>query len=127
MLGRKRLDELAALKQVLLAESSLNRLVLRREFGELCLTTTWLDEATCTLRKLAPQLLILAPLAGFLLARRSRQPGSCLDRVIAALRWLGPLYDLWQRLPQQPAAKAADPPSEGSQRTEPEKEPSLKK
>jgi hypothetical protein len=38
----------------------------------------------------------LAPLAGFLLARSSRQSDSWLGRVVAAAKWIGPLYSLWK-------------------------------
>jgi hypothetical protein len=109
--GRKELDKLAAQKQALLVESAVNRLVLQAEFQNLRSATAWVDEAVRGPRKLAPLLLILAPIAGFLLVRKSRRSDSWLNRATAALKWLGPLYGLWKRFSaRRRQAEAANPP-----------------
>ena len=92
MLGRKELDKLNLQKQALLLESSLNRLALQAEFRNLRSATAWVSEVTRASRGLSPLLLLLAPVAGFLLARGSRQSDSWLGRVVAAVKWIGPLY-----------------------------------
>ena len=96
MFGRKELDKLAHEKQALVAESGLNRLVLQAEFQNLRSATAWVHEATRWPQKAGPLLLLLAPLAGFLLTRISRREDSWFKRVAAAARWLGPLYTLWK-------------------------------
>lgn len=97
MLGREELDKLAAEKQALLVESSLNRLALQAEFHNLSSATTWMKAATGGIGKVKPLLLMLAPVAGFLLARGSRPSGSWLIRAVSAIRWIASLYGLWQR------------------------------
>ncbi len=96
MLGRKELEELDREKAALLTESGLNRLVVETELQNLRSTFGWVSGATRTSREFAPWLLLLAPLAGFLLARGSRRPDSWVKRVAAGLKWLGPLYKLWK-------------------------------
>ena len=96
MLGREELDKLALEKQTLVAESGLNRLVLQAEIQNLRSATAWVSEATRWPRKAGPLLLLLAPLAGFLLTRLSRRPDSWFNRVTAAAKWIGPLYTLWR-------------------------------
>lgn len=96
MLGRKELDKLNLQKQALLLESGLNRLAFQAEFQSLRSATAWVSEVTQASRGLSPLLLVLAPLAGFLLARGSRQSDSWLSRIAAAARWIGPLYRLWK-------------------------------
>ena len=98
MLGREELDKLAAQKQALLVESSLSRLTLQAELQNLRSATAWMREAAGGSRELRPLLLILAPLAGFLLAKVSRRPDSWLSRTLAAAKWVGPLYGVWKRL-----------------------------
>lgn len=96
MFGRKELDKLALERQTLVAESGLNRLVLQAEFQNLRSATAWVSEATLWPRKVGPLLLVLAPLAGFLLTRVSRRGDSWFRRVSAAAKWIGPLYTLWK-------------------------------
>ena len=96
MFGRKELDKLAVEKQALVAESGLNRLMLQAEIENLRSATAWVSEATCWPRKAVPLLLVLAPLAGFLLTRFARRPDSWFNRVTAAAKWIGPVYTLWK-------------------------------
>lgn len=111
MFGREELIKLAAQKQALLVESSVNRLVLQAEVGKLHSAVAWVNQATRVPRTLAPLLLILAPLAGFVLARGSRGSGSWLNQAAAALKWLGPLYGLWKRFSaRRQQAEAKNPP-----------------
>lgn len=96
MLGRKELDKLALEKQVLVAESGLNRLVLQTDLRSLRAATAWVSEATRWPRKPGVLLLALAPLAGFLLARGSRREDSWFKRAFAVVKWIGPVFRLWK-------------------------------
>jgi len=96
VLGRQDLNKLDLQKKALLLESSLNRRGLQAECQNLRSATAWVGEVAQVSRGLSPLLLVLAPLAGFLLARGSRQPDSWLSRIVAAARWIGPLYKLWR-------------------------------
>ena len=96
MLGRKELDKLSLEKQALLLESDLNRLALQAEVRDLRSATAWLSAATHASRGAKPLLLVLAPIAGFLLSKVSRRPGSWSSRVATAARWIAPLYPLWK-------------------------------
>jgi hypothetical protein len=94
--GRAELEKLAREKQALVAESELNRLLLRAELQHLRAATAWVSEAARWPQKTGPLLLLLAPLAGFVLARLPRRSDSWLSRVSAAAKWIGPLYSLWK-------------------------------
>ena len=69
MLGRKELTELDLQKQALVLESGLNRLTLQAEVQSLRSATSWVNDVTGASRELAPLLVVLAPIAGFLMAR----------------------------------------------------------
>jgi hypothetical protein len=97
VLGGKELEELARQKKVLLAESSLNRATWQAEVEYLRSAAGWVGEAGRVSRHFKPLLLFLAPLAGFLLSRRSRQSSTWLNRMTAAAKWVGPLLGLWKR------------------------------
>ena len=97
MLGRKELDKLNLQKQALLLESSLNRAVLQADIRRLRSATTWVRDATTVSRELTPWLTLLAPVAGFLVARRARRSASWFGRVVTAVKLVGPLYGLWKR------------------------------
>ncbi len=97
MLGRKELAQLALEKQALVAESGLNRLALQAEMQNLRSTTAWVSEAVRLPQRAGPLLLLLAPLAAFILTRLSRRPDSWLNRLTTAARWIGPLYTLWKQ------------------------------
>ena len=112
MLGRKELAKLELQKEALLLESGLNRLACQADFQNLRSATAWVSEVAQASRGLSPLLLVLAPFAGFLLARGSRQSDSWLSRIMAAARWIGPLYGLWKsfsatREPQADAGETA--------------------
>ena len=96
MLGRKELAKLDRQKQTLVLESDLHRLALRAEIQSLHSATAWMGEATSLSRELSPLLVVLAPLAGFLLARGSRRADSWLSRLITLAKWVAPLYRLWK-------------------------------
>jgi len=106
VLGRKELDKLNLQKQALLLESGLNRVALRAEIRSLRSATTWVREATSVSRELTPLLVLLAPLAGFLLGRGPRRRGSWLTRIVTAVKWIGPLYGVWKRF--APGRKEAE-------------------
>jgi hypothetical protein len=97
VLGREELDKLNLRKQALLLESSLNRAVLQAEVRSLRTAGNWVREATSVSRELRPLLFLLAPIAGFLVARGARRCGSWLSQAVTALKWIGPLYGLWRR------------------------------
>jgi hypothetical protein len=94
--GRIELDKLAQEKKTLVAESGLNRLVLQAEIQDLRDATAWVSEAARWPRKAGPLLLLLAPLAGFLMAKGSRRPDSWLNKLAVAAKWIGPLFSLWK-------------------------------
>jgi hypothetical protein len=96
MLGRKELANLDLQKQALLLESGLNRVALQAEVQSLRSSTAWVSNVTSASRGLAPLMVVLAPLAGFLLARRSRRSNSWLSRLMALAKWAVPLYRLWK-------------------------------
>ena len=95
MLGHKELANLDLQKQALLLESGLNRVTLQAEFQSLRSAGAWVTGAS---RELAPLLAILATLAGFLLARKSRRSESWLSRLLALAKWVPPLYRLWMSI-----------------------------
>jgi hypothetical protein len=108
--GQKELEELAREKQALLAESNLNRLVLQAEIHHLRSATAWVGEAARWPQKAGPLLLVLAPLAGFLLTRISRREDSWFNRVAAATKYIGPLYTLWRNFSaSRKQAEGGDP------------------
>ena len=107
MLGRKELAALGQQKQVLLLESALNRLTLQAEFRSLRSASAWMRDVTGASRELAPLLIVLAPLAGFLVARRSRRPDSWLSRLMAVAKWVTPLYRLWKSISARRGAPEA--------------------
>ena len=107
MLGRKELDKLNLQKQALLLESDLNRAALQADIHRLRSATTWVRGATSVSRGLTPWLTLLAPVAGFLVARRVRRSRSWFGRIVTAAKWAGPLYGLWKRF--APAGHEAQP------------------
>lgn len=97
MFGREELDKLNLQKRALLVESELNRVALQAEIRSLRSATSWVRDATSFSQELSPLLVLLAPLAGFLVARGARRPNSWLSRIVTAVKWIGPLYGLWKR------------------------------
>ena len=106
MLGRNELDKLNLQKQALLLESSLNRAALQADLRRLHSATTWVREVTSVSREFTPWLTLLAPIAGFLVARRARRSASWFGRVVTAAKLAAPLYGLWKRW--APGRQAAD-------------------
>jgi hypothetical protein len=96
VLGGKELERLNAQKQALVAESDLNRLVLQAELHNLHMAANQLKEAVGRPGRLAPLLLVLGPLAGFLLRRKPERSSSWLTRAMALAKWIGPLYGVWR-------------------------------
>ncbi len=110
MLGRKELDKLNLQKQALLLESSLNRAALQAEIRRLRSATTWVREASSVSRELTPILALLAPVAGFLVARRARRSAAWFGRIVTVAKWAGPLYGLWKQFaPAGHKAEVEDP------------------
>jgi len=95
---RKELERLALEKQALVAESGLHRLEIQIELQNLRAATAWVSEATRWPRTHGSLLMVLAPLAGFLMARASKRSDSWFNRIAAAAKWAGPLYTLWKSL-----------------------------
>ena len=96
MFGRRELAKLALERQALVAESGLHRLTFQVELQNLRAATAWVSEASRWPQKAGPLLLLLAPLAGFLMAKGSRRPDSWLNKLAVAAKWIGPLYTLWK-------------------------------
>lgn len=96
MFGRRELDNLRAQKQALLLESSLNRHALLADWQELRSATAWMSSAAQAPTRFVPFLAVLAPLAGFLVVRTLRRPESWFTRLVAAAKWIGPVYSLWR-------------------------------
>ena len=95
-----------------MAESGLNRLVLQAEIQNLRDATAWVSEAVRWPRKAGPLLLLVAPLAGFLIAKGSRRPDSWLNKLALAAKWIGPLYTLWKSFSaSRTQAETGDPAS----------------
>ena len=95
MLGGKELERLAIQRQVLVAESELNRLALQADFQNLAAAAGRLKDVGAG--RVGPLLLILGPLAGSLLRKTSqRRTTSWLGRAITAAKWVGPLFSLWK-------------------------------
>jgi hypothetical protein len=94
--GGRELDQLNLQKQALLLESGLNRVALQAEVRSLRSATAWVREAGNASRELSPLLLFLAPVGGFLLAWGARRPIFRFSAVMAAAKWIGPLYGLWK-------------------------------
>ena len=112
MFGQEELDKLALAKQTLVAESGLNRLAVQVELQNLRAATAWVGEATRWPRKFSPLLLVLAPLAGFLLKKVSRRPDSWFNRLAAAAKWAGPLYSIWKSFSEGLAKPEAAEPAD---------------
>ena len=112
MLGREELDKLAEEKQVLLVESSLNRVALQTELQSLRSASGWMRAASGGAGGLTPLLVVAAPVAGYLLGRRAGSSGSWLRRTATLLKWIGPLYGLWRGLSgrlRKPAIAQSEP------------------
>jgi hypothetical protein len=96
MLGRKELEQLRVQKQMLVVESSLHRQALLFELRQLRGSVGWIGNAARAPQRFVPLLTVLAPLAGFLAFRSLRSPGTLFKRLVAAAKWVGPVYSLWR-------------------------------
>ena len=96
MVGGQEVGSRQLHKQALILESDLNRLALQAEYQSLRDATVRVSQVTQAWRRLAPWVLLLAPVAGFLTIRSVRQPGSVIGRIGSALKWAQPLYSLWR-------------------------------
>lgn len=95
MVGKEAVEELQFRKRTLLLESGLNRMALEADWEDFRAATARVRSAGQAFRLARPWLVVLASLAGFLVARRpARRPGL-LSRLGCALRWLRPLLGLW--------------------------------
>jgi hypothetical protein len=89
VVGRGRIDTLRRLKDALVEESEINRLVLRVECTHLSGPARWIDGAWSLYRAVGPAIRLGGPLLGLLIFRKRRR----LSRARQGLRWLG-----WIRL-----------------------------
>ena len=111
MLGGKELERLAVAKEALLVESGLNRLELQAEYQNLRKATAWVGTLARGSREHAPVLLLLAPVAGFLLARVSTRLGDWFNRVAPSVRWITGLYSWWKTFSASRKASEAGEPA----------------
>ena len=112
MVGREALAELELRKRTLLLESHLNRLTLQAEWQDIQNATAWARSAGQIFRRVRPWLLLLAPLAGMLAARRHGRSLGLLSRLLSILRLIRPLVWVWGRWRSAPAQDRPQPPDE---------------
>jgi hypothetical protein len=98
MLGGKELAQLHQQKQALILQSNLNRLTLRVQCQDVSQAVAPLASIGGLLPKRSALTLIVAPVAGLLLARSLRGSASWFGRAASAAKWIFPLYELWKRL-----------------------------
>lgn len=84
-------------KEVLLLESSLNRLKLQAEMRNLRGVVSPGGGLAGKVQELFPLLMLLAPVAGFFASRGARRGGSLAERLGSAVKLILPLYQLWKR------------------------------
>ncbi len=90
------LEELRRRKEVLLLESSLNRLRFQSELQNLRQSANPMSGIAGQGRSLIPLLLLLAPVLGFLTSRLTRRD-SWPGRIASAAKLLVPILQLWRR------------------------------
>ena len=95
MAGRRGLEILNRRKQLLIAESDLNRLALRVEHENLRAATAYFDGAV---RGFGPWLVPAAAVAGLLAANVLRKRSGTLSKVASLLRWTSPALALWRHI-----------------------------
>ena len=94
MFGRNEIVRLELQKQALVLESGLRRLELQEEVQNFRSALAGIGRLG---KKGAPFLMLLAPVAGFLLARGVRQqPMTWLGRLTKLTKFIGPAYALWR-------------------------------
>lgn len=108
MFGRAEIKRLQMHKRALLIESSMNRLTLLAEWQNVRDRTAWVNDTAHICRQFRPWLLLAAPLAGVLAAQAVRPTaGGILSRLLSALKWIQPLWSVWQGMDRSPSQ--ADP------------------
>jgi hypothetical protein len=100
MVGAKQVKRLQLRKQALVLESALNRVALDAEWQKLQTATAWARSAGQRVQQFRPWLIWLAPVIGFLAARRSsRRPGpGLLSRLLGLVGLIRPLMEAWEGL-----------------------------
>ncbi len=96
MVGGDEIATLQARKRALVLESTLNRVVWEAEWQNLRAATAWTRSAGQACRRVVPWLLLLAPLAGLVVARGSGQSRGLFSRLLSVLRWVRPLLGAWE-------------------------------
>lgn len=109
MAGTRAIDDLQLRKQALVLESDLNRLALDAEWQHLRAASTWMGEAAQIHSQVRPWLLLLAPLGGILAARGVRHSKGMLGRLLAAVKWIRPLWAAWKTFSAPPATGEQKP------------------
>jgi hypothetical protein len=99
----KEVESLRLRKQLLVLESNLNRAALQAEWGNVRAATAWVRSARQTFHQVRPWLVLLAPLAGYLTARRPNRPPGVLRRLVSAWRWIRALLGVWEAVRGAPA------------------------
>ena len=97
MFSRQELKRLELRRRELVVQSTLNRLAFVEAWQQL--ETAWrpVERVVSTVRSARPWLLAVAPLAGFIAARRFRRGGSILTKALGVLRWIQPLLAVWRQ------------------------------
>jgi hypothetical protein len=91
-------DTLELRKRALIVESTLNRVAFQADWQNLRAATAWVGSTARTAQQYKPWLLLVAPLAGLLVARSARRPEGMLRRLLSVLKWIRPLVSLWGSL-----------------------------
>lgn len=112
MFGREELAELELRKRALVIESELNRLALRNDWQQVCEATQWIARVSHWWQQANPWLLLLAPVAGVVTARRVMHgEGGIISRAFGLLKWVRPILGLWRSFMTTPQEKGeANPP-----------------
>jgi hypothetical protein len=96
------MTELQLRKKTLLLESELNRFTLLAEWEHLREAANWTDRLKDARQRFGLWALVLAPLAGMMLARGLRRSPSKPGLWIGALRAAPLLIELWRRFGKRP-------------------------
>lgn len=100
MLASAEILKLKEERQRLLTESELNRRALMAEFAQLASFRAWLPAGVTWLHKVRSILMVIAPFAGFLWARRrpsaSPSASGLVAKTLTAFQFLRKIYAAWQ-------------------------------
>lgn len=100
MFNAAEVNELAARKQLLAAESNLNRQALKHEFAELRASAARVGDAVRFGRSAYPIVMAAAPLAGYVLASKAGAVSKIFRSAVwswQVVRRLKPFWDKWKR------------------------------